>query len=346
MIKNPEQLVTPALPRGFTSRGAVEADLDPAVALYNRWSQSVLHYDEVRLSQPILNEWRTPGFDPAGDIRLVFAPDGRMAGYIEIWKIVKPPVHPWLWGRVDPDFQDLGIGTWMMRWAEARACLALNDLPADLRFAPRVGCYRAARNALQLFEDLGYAYQRSSYTMRIEMETPPPAPVWPEGLTLRLFNPETDMEAVYQAEVDSFRDHFGFVEEPYAEGLERFKHFNTGYQGFDPSLFFLAMDGDQIAGISLCPPCSLEDTELGWVGTLGVRRPWRNRGLGLALLLHSFGEFHRRGLRRAGLGVDASSLTGATRLYEKAGMRVHQVFDLYEKELRPGLEIRVESLNA
>lgn len=345
MIKEPEKHITPVLPEGFSARGATEADLEPAVALYNRWSQSVLHYDEVRLSQPILNEWRSPGFDPAEDIRLVFAPDGRMAGYIEVWKIANPPIHPWIWGRVDPDFQGLGIGTFLMHWAEQHACLALSRVPAGLRFAPRVGCYRPAQNALRLFEDLGYAYQRSSYTMRIEMAAPPPPPVWPEGLTLRPFDPAADMESVYLAEVDSFRDHFGFVEEPFAEGLEHFKHMNTGYEGFDPSLFFVAVEGDQVAGISLCPPCSLEDPALGWVGTLGVRRPWRKRGLGLALLLHSFGEFYRRGKHSVGLGVDASSLTGATRLYEKAGMHVHQVFDLYEKELRPGVEIRVESLN-
>ena len=55
------------------------------------------------------------------------------------------------------------------------------------------------------------------------------------------------------------------------------------------------------------------------MGILGVRRPWRKRGLGLALLLHSFSAFHRRGQRRVSLGVDAGSLTGALRLYERAG---------------------------
>jgi len=104
------------------------------------------------------------------------------------------------------------------------------------------------------------------------------------------------------------------------------------------------VDGSEVAGISLCPPCSISDPAMGWVGTLGVRRPWRKRGLGLALLLHSFGEFYRRGFRKAGLGVDASSLTGAVRLYEKAGMHVAQIFDHYEREWRPGREIRVESL--
>ena len=71
----------------------------------------------------------------------------------------------------------------------------------------------------------------------------------------------------------------------------------------------------------------------GWVGALGVRRAWRGRGLGKALLLQSFGEFHRRGLPRASLGVDADSPTGATRLYEQAGMHVELEQIVFEKAL-------------
>lgn len=87
-------------------------------------------------------------------------------------------------------------------------------------------------------------------------------------------------------------------------------------------------------------------TEMGYVGTLGVRRAWRKRGVGLALLRHSFGEFQRRGKPRAALHVDASNLTGALRLYESAGMHVHLASDMYEKEIRPGMEISVKSLSS
>ena len=84
---------------------------------------------------------------------------------------------------------------------------------------------------------------------------------------------------------------------------------------------------------------------IGWIGTLGVRRPWRKRGLGLALLRHAFNEFYRRGKHKVGLGVDAQNLTGALRLYESAGMHVDQASDRYEKELRPGTEISVQFLS-
>jgi len=74
---------------------------------------------------------------------------------------------------------------------------------------------------------------------------------------------------------------------------------------------------------------------------MAVRYPWRNRGLGLALLRHAFGEFYRRGVREVGLSVDAESTTGAPRLYGRAAMRVAESYTLYQKELRPGRDVSV-----
>ena len=340
-----EREIVVELPQGFTTRGARLPDVEPALALFNRWSRSVNGLDEIIDPELIRTEWVSPGFDPAEDIRMVFAPDGRMAGYIEVWTTRKPAIHPWVWGRVDPDFEDLGIGTWLMHWAEQRALRVLPELPAELCLAPRVGTLREAVKPKQLFHDLGYRYIRSSYHMLIEMDAPVPEAEFPEGISLRTYNRGADAEAVYRAVNDSFRDHFGHIEGPFEEGLQQFRHF-WEREGCDPTLLFLAIDepSGEIAGINLCLPQSFDDPEVGWVGTLGVRRPWRKRGLGLALLRHSFNEFYRRGKRKVRLGVDAQNLTGALRLYENAGMHVHKTFDQYEKELRPGMEISVQSL--
>ncbi len=127
------------LPEGFTTRGAHVDDVESALVLFNRWSRSVIGRDEVTVASAIWNEWISPGFDPATDIRLVFAPNDQMVGYTEVWTTSKPLVHPWMWGRVDPEYEDLGIGTWLLHWAELRASQELPNLPAELRFAPRVG---------------------------------------------------------------------------------------------------------------------------------------------------------------------------------------------------------------
>ena len=333
-----------SLPAGFTVRGATLEDLDAAIALYNRWSQSIIHEDEITDSATVRTEWVSPGFDVAEDIRLVFAPNGEMVGYVEVWTTNKPPVHPWIWARVDPRYEGLGIGTYLTTWAEMRAQRALAELAPDLRFAPQVGTYQKAEAAKKLFIDLGYKYIRSGYTMRIDMDVSPIASVFPKGITLRTFNPEADLKMVYRAVNESFSDHYGHVEAPFEEGLQRFKHFMTGYEGFDPTMWFLAMDGEEIAGICLCREKGYDNPNVGWVNTLGVCRAWRKRGIGLALLRYAFGELYRRGQRKAGLGVDAQNLTGALRLYENVGMYVYMAFDRYEKELRPGQEISVQSL--
>lgn len=338
-----EELET-ALPEGFTARGATMDDIEPSIALINRWSRGVIGRDESASLESVRTEWTSPGFDPAEDIRLVFAPKGEMAGYIEVWTTARPLVHPFIWGRVDPKYETLGIGTWMLHWAEARAMRAINQVPEGVRFAPRIGIWRQAEKSKKLFEDFDYHYVRSFYHMIIEMDRPVPEPEFPEGITLRTFHPEMDAEAVYRADTDAFRDHFGFVEPPFEEGFQRFKHFHLDVEDFDKSLWFLAMDGDEIAGFNLCRQHASDDPDMGWVGSLGVRRPWRKRGIGLALLQHSFNEFYRRGKRKVGLGVDAQNLTGALRLYENAGMHVHRAFDHYEKELRAGTEISVQSL--
>ena len=336
--------MTVELPEGFTARGATADDLESAMKLFNRWSRSVIGRDELIDLDALREDLKSPGFNIEEDTRLIFAANGKMAGYIEAWTIAKPPVHPWIWGRVDPDYEGKGLGTWLLHWAERHVLRVLPDVPVELRFAPRVGTYREAQKPKKLFEKMGYRHVRSSYQMLIEMDAPVPEPEFPDGITLRTYHPEVDAAAVYQAQRDSFRDHFGYVEEPFEEGLKRFKHFWEN-DSSDPTLLFIAMDGDQIAGINLCRPQGFDDVDMGWVGTLGVCRPWRKRGIGLALLRHSFNEFYRRGKRKVGLGVDAQNLTGALRLYENAGMHVHQAFDQYEKELRKGTEISVQSLS-
>jgi mycothiol synthase len=334
------------LPEGFTARGATMDDLEPSVELFNRWSRSIIGRDEFANTASIRDEWLAPGVDITEDVRHIFTSNGELVGHVEVWTNAKPLVHPELWARLDPRYENMGIGTWMMHWAEERALRALSDVPAELRFTARVGIYRQGEKAKKLFEDMGYRHIRSWYHMLIEMDAPVPEPMFPKGITLRPYDPETDREAAHRAHEDAFRDHFGHIERPFEEGLKRWKQ-NREYEGYDPTLYFLAIDdpSGEIAGFNLCRPHSHYDVDRGWVSALGVRRPWRKRGLGLALLRHAFNEFYRRGKRKVGLGVESQNLTGALHLYENAGMHIDQAYDFYEKELRPGKEISVQALS-
>lgn len=326
-------------------------DVEPAVHLMNTYSR---HYLGTIKAPPevIRNDWTSPGFNPGTDIQLVTSPEGAIIGYAEVWDTPNPPVHPWVWWCTHPAYLGNGVSTYLLRWAEERARKAIQRCPEDSRVAFRSGADSVVEPAKCTMEEHGMVNIRHSFHMQIEMDAPPQDPVWPEGIKLKVFDLEyDDPEAVYRADVEAFRDHFGFVESPFEEGFERFMHFMTDEEAYAPGLWFLATantapgGGTQIVGICLNRKHSYEDPEVGWVSTLGVLRPWRQRGIGLALLLHSFGEFYRRGYHKVGLGVDGENLTGALNLYKKAGMYVHRQFDLYEKELRPGTEISVESLS-
>ena len=98
----------------------------------------------------------------------------------------------------------------------------------------------------------------------------------------------------------------------------------------DPSLWFLVRTGEEVVAATRNDP---ERSGGGWIGALGVRPAWRGRGLAKALLLHSFHEFHRRGQRRVGLGVDSQNASGATRLYESIGMVVDSEQVVWEKDV-------------
>jgi mycothiol synthase len=177
-------------------------------------------------------------------------------------------------------------------------------------------------------EAAGYELIRHSFRMRTELDGALESVEWPDGLRVATYEPAHEA-AVHTAHQEAFADHWEHVFEP----LEEWRKWNVEHPAFDPSLWFLVWDGDELAGISLCRVHSSGDAEHGFVSILAVRRPWRRKGLGLALLLHSLAEMRRRGMKRASLGVDAENTTGAVRLYERAGMFVERRYDLYRKEL-------------
>ena len=176
-------------------------------------------------------------------------------------------------------------------------------------------------------ESRGFVFDSFSRRMRIALDRELPAPEWPDGITVCTYRREEDEKAVYDAHQEAFSEESDFEKDPYDEWI----HWSYR-EPFDPALWFIATDGDEIAGIALCRPERGGDFNVGWVNILGVRKPWRRRGLGKALLEHAFREFRARGKTRAGLGVDGRN-EEALALYGRAGMEVERSFTRYERPL-------------
>jgi mycothiol synthase len=215
-------------------------------------------------------------------------------------------VRPSAWGR--------GLGTRLLELMESR--LAEEDVE-------RINSWTVAGDAAaaDLFRARGYSEVRRFWEMAIELEQEPPEP----PADVETFT-EGDAEDFHSALEESFSEHWAHEPEPFEEWWARQRRRTN----FDPSLWFVIRDGDELAGVvrnEARPPA-------GYVGAIGVRRPWRGRGYGRALLLASFREFRRRGLLRVTLGVDAANATGATQLYESVGMHVDQELVVWGKSLR------------
>lgn len=277
-------------------------------------------YGEDELTSDEIRQWfETP------DATLLVAQldDGRLGGYADMVDHGAEHLRFPIDFRVPPGERGDEIGRALLEAMEARAAELAAPTATVRLFVPST--YDLARC---LAEERGYEPFRHSFQMRLEFDAELPAPECPQGISVRTFVPGQDDEAVYEAHMEAAADGFEGSRWPY-ENWRRWAF----TESFDPTLWFLAEDGEEIAGLCLCRIEGQAGPELGWVNWLGVRRPWRRRGVGRALLLRGFAELRAKGKRGVGLGVDGLSPTGALHVYEQAGMHVARRFDLYEKPL-------------
>lgn len=259
--------------------------------------------------------WSSPGVDRERDDRVAISEGGDVVGWAGVHDLGERHEKFWVYVRGEP-VQAL------LDWAEQRVAEVASR--AARIFA---GDWDGNDTLIAALEAAGFRLVRHSYRMAIDLDGDVPQPLWPPGIDVRTFRPG-DERTVYEVHQETFEDTWEHVRASY----EEWAHSMLGRPEFDASLWFLALDGSDLAGIALCRRDDTDDAT-GWVSILGVRREWRGRGLGKALLAHSFGAFRRRGFRRVVLGVDAESSTGAHKLYERAGMRVVKRHDIYEKEV-------------
>jgi ribosomal protein S18 acetylase RimI-like enzyme len=268
-----------------------EDDAEAVAALFREAYGSSRQVDAEEIRSWLASEQLQPEW------QRVLEEDGVVAGYGDIWP-----------EEADIELDVAAPGHWdvFVDWAEDEA---------RSRGLPRVRAVLPAGHELaEICAARGYRPWRSSFTMEVELEERP-ARELPGGFDLRTYVGE-DTGILLEAMNEAFaEDAFGHAVTPAI-----FRDFYLHARGFDPRLWLLAWEADALAGFSLAFLQRGADPTRGWVATLGVRPPWRRRGLGEALLHGSFAALHDRGLRRVGLSVDSQNDTGALRLYERAGM--------------------------
>lgn len=302
-----------SLPDGYTLRAARPDDATAVAALMNV-VEAPFGGDADTSADDVLDDWRA-----ATQEHEVWLAEraGRLAASLEVWVRTEERanvdfyVHPEAWDDVARPLLELGENR-AREWGPAQ--LHCGILERDLR-------------ARSLLEAVGFEPVRRFFRMKIELDGEPELPVWPAGLRVEPFDLERDGRAVHAATQEAFASEWGFTPDPY----ERWRDRKVGSSGYDPELWVVVHDADEVAAATTCDRKAFG---MGWIASVAVRPAWRRRGLGLAMLHEAFRRFYASGERVVGLGVDANNTTGATRLYERAGMSVAWAATVYEKQLR------------
>jgi mycothiol synthase len=295
----------------YAVRPATPKDIQAVYALIAAQNTSDFGYALLTMDD-LRRSWQNVHFET--DTCMAYA-DGELAGYAELREADSPFIYLSEPHNVDLGFQLLAI---------------LEDIARD-RKTVELSTRISAKNQtlLELFLLNGYHSSLSFVIMELVMDEPPATPQWAEGITVRCFVLGQDEEATFRADEEASEDK-GYHQPLDFHGWLR--RMGMELERFDPSLWFLACDGTEVVGVALNVYDRQADT--GWVDHLGVRPRWRKKGIGKALLLHTFGEFYKRGVRCIKLSVDSNSLTNAPHLYESVGMRTVQHYHIYKKQLQ------------
>ena len=272
-------------------------------------------------TQDVENDWSLEGFELSRDAWVAVADDGRIMGYAYAGdQLGASELEVDFW--IDPEHDESRLAERLLNLAERRTRVLARARGYGDDAMLSIFCITVDRAKRELLQRRGFRLVRTAYRLAADLRTTTAPPSPPTGVEIRPFRAGKDESTMYATLTDAYSDH--------TCGSRPFETWRTkplGHGDFDPSLWFLAWDGDQAVGGLMAH----DHGDIGWVNGLGVGRPWRRQGIGGALLAHALAELAQRGQRRVELGVEAE--TPALAVYERAGMRVTFSYESYTKHL-------------
>ncbi len=323
-MNEPMTVAKPGLPAGFALRPyAGREDLPHFVAIHTAANEA--DGVEERTTLEALANWAghpSPHFDATHDV-VVATVDGQPVGYgWADWRDNTDGTRSYgTRGHVHPDWRRRGIGTAILRHNEER----LRSLAAGHAYEGTawLEAFSPERRpgAVAMLERAGYTPVRWFFDMVRPTLDDIVEPPLPEGIEIRPVSGRQQLRQLFDADAEAFLDHWGGMDTSDAS----FEQWLADPE-YDPALFVVAWEGDEIAGSVVNVINEPENVALnrrrGLLDSVFVRRPWRGRGLAASLVGRSLALLRDQGMTSAWLGVDADNPTGALRLYEKSGFVV------------------------
>lgn len=312
---------------------AGEADFAGMVAVHQSANLADGTEDISSVERMASNYAHLTNSDPYRDVTIAEV-DGRIVAYARVyWSELTDGGRGYaVFGFVEQQWRRRGLGGALLRRNEGLQRETASEHPG---VEPKwLESFSAETNAgnLALLTGAGYGPVRFSYDMvRPTLDEVPDAPT-PDGIEIRSVERE-HYRRIWEASNEAFRDEWG----QHDESEEAWANFADDPTNADPSLWRVAWDGDEVAGlvITIIPVEANEHygRARAWLGSVAVRRPWRRRGLARSLMAQSLRAARDAGFTSAGLGVDTENPSGALRLYEALGFGAARRYTTFRKRL-------------
>lgn len=274
----------------------------------------------------------SPNFDPLQD--MLFVQVGSQAvGCLDVtWRRETAGRRTYrIEGCILPSWRRRHIGSAMLAYAEQRLREIAAEHPNDGPRFFRAWAEDKDIGKVTLLEASGYMPVRFLFKMVRSSKLPLDDVPLPASIEIRPAKPE-HYRAVWQAMDEAFQDdpgHFPHTQEHYRAWIKG--------RRFQPDLWTIAWDGDQVAGMILNYIDEEENRERnrkrGYTEDICVRRSWRRQGLARAMLVRSIRRLMDLGMTEAALGVDTDNPNGALRLYTSVGFEPVRNVRIFEKPL-------------
>jgi mycothiol synthase len=321
----------------------LKKDVDKAADLFNNFYYFCTGENRYT-PESVLAEWEQPRFLLKDDARIITDDSNtNWVAYVAVLNTEPPYSENVIVFRINPDYLDCGIGSVLTKWAEKKAHENISKAPAESKVLVRASNFLKMDSSLHFLQNLGFSLSRYYFRMKMDLPAERDQCTLMPGITIETFTERKNLKEIIDCTEDCFLDHWGWWRMPDDELWEDWNHSIKSNPYHDSNLWFLAMDGDKLIGLCLADSGIINKPDTAYIDMICIQKEYRKKGIASYLLQLTNSELQKRNKKAVTLHVDGSSLTGATRVYEKAGFQVDQTRMMFEKIIREGEEYRSQT---